>query len=121
MSFFNKNKKWLSQSEYRSRGELIDKMIWPQTGKKGSDDGTNIILLDNEGKNNEQLNYEGIVGESFYQKTFIEADKEYRELKGKVEYYESVVEYLQEIVRSVSNRSFQIKNAIEWRKFEAGI
>ena len=26
------------------------------------------------------------------QKTFIEADKEYRELKGKVEYYESVVE-----------------------------
>ena len=55
------------------------------------------------------------------QKTFIEADKEYRELKGKVEYYESVVDYLQEIVRSVSNRSFQIKNAIEWRKFEAGI
>ena len=55
------------------------------------------------------------------QKTFIEADKEYRKLKGKVEYYESVVEYLQEIVRSVSNRSFQIKNAIEWRKFEAGI
>ena len=55
------------------------------------------------------------------QKTFIEADKEYRELKGKVEYYETVVDYLQEIVRSVSNRSFQIKNAIEWRKFEAGI
>ena len=55
------------------------------------------------------------------QKTFIEADKEYRELKGKVEYYESVVEYLQEIVKSISNRSFQIKNAIEWRKFESGI
>jgi len=73
MSFFNKKEKWLSQSEYRSRPELIDKMIWPQTGKKGSDDGTNIILLDNEDKNNEQLNYEGIVGESFYQKTFIEA------------------------------------------------
>ena len=51
----------------------------------------------------------------------IEADKEYRDLKGKVEYYETVVDYLQEIVRSVSNRSFQIKNAIEWRKFEAGI
>ena len=55
------------------------------------------------------------------QKTFIEADNEYRELKGKVEYYETVVEYLQEIVKSISNRSFQIKNAIEWRKFEAGI
>ena len=55
------------------------------------------------------------------EKTFIDADNEYRELKGKVEYYETVVDYLQEIVKSVSNRSFQIKNAIEWRKFEAGI
>ena len=55
------------------------------------------------------------------QKTFIEADNEYRELKGKVEYYETVVDYLQEIVKSISNRSFQIKNAIEWRKFEAGL
>ena len=55
------------------------------------------------------------------EKTFIEADEEVRELKGKVEYYETVVDYLQEIVRSISNRSFQIKNAIEWRKFEAGV
>jgi len=53
--------------------------------------------------------------------TFIEADEEIRELKGKVEYYETVVDYLQEVVKSISNRSFQIKNAIEWRKFEAGI
>ena len=55
------------------------------------------------------------------ERTFIEADEEVRELKGKVEYYESVVEYLQEVVKSISNRSFQIKNAIEWRKFEAGV
>ena len=55
------------------------------------------------------------------ERTFIEADEEVRELKGKVEYYETVVEYLQEVVKSISNRSFQIKNAIEWRKFEAGI
>ena len=55
------------------------------------------------------------------ERTFIEADEEVRELKGKVEYYAPVVEYLQELVKSISNRSFQIKNAIEWRKFEAGI
>ena len=55
------------------------------------------------------------------EKTFIEADKEVRELKGKVEYYDTVVDYLQEIVRSISNRSFQIKNSIELRKFEAGV
>ena len=57
----------------------------------------------------------------YEERTFIEADEEVRELKGKVEYYETVVEYLQEVVKSISNRSFQIKNAIEWRKFEAGI
>ncbi len=55
------------------------------------------------------------------ERTFIAADEEIRELKGKVEYYETVVDYLQEVVKSISNRSFQIKNAIEWRKFEAGI
>ena len=55
------------------------------------------------------------------ERTFIEADDEIRELKGKVDYYETVVEYLQEVVKSVSNRSFQIKNAIEWRKFESGV
>ena len=53
--------------------------------------------------------------------TFIDADEESKELKGKVDYYETVVEYLQEVVKSISNRSFQIKNAIEWRKFEAGV
>ena len=55
------------------------------------------------------------------ERTFIEADEEVRELNVNVEYYETVVEYLQEVVKSISNRSFQIKNAIEWRKFEAGI
>ena len=55
------------------------------------------------------------------ERTFIEADEEIRELKGKVDYYETVVDYLQEIVKSIGNRSFQIKNAIEWRKFEAGM
>ena len=52
---------------------------------------------------------------------FMDADEEIRELKGKLDYYETVVEYLQEVVKSISNRSFQIKNAIEWRKFEAGV
>ena len=52
---------------------------------------------------------------------FMDADEGIRELKGKLDYYETVVEYLQEVVKSISNRSFQIKNAIEWRKFEAGV
>ena len=86
-------------------------------------------------KRDRWIHYAGKAGGEHYQKTpfplglktkaevdtFIEADEDIRELKGKVEYYETVVDYLQEIVKSISNRSFQIKNAIEWRKFEAGV
>ena len=81
------------------------------------------------------IHYSGKAGDNHYKKnpfpielktkaevdTFIDADEESKELKGKVDYYETVVEYLQEVVKSISNRSFQIKNAIEWRKFEAGV
>ena len=55
------------------------------------------------------------------ERTFIEADEEFRAKKTEVEYYETVVEYLQEVIKQVGQRNFQIKNAIEWRKFEAGI
>ena len=81
------------------------------------------------------IHFAGMAGDNHYKKnpfpielktkaevdTFIDADEESKELKGKVDYYETVVEYLQEVVKSISNRSFQIKNAIEWRKFEAGV
>ena len=55
------------------------------------------------------------------ERTFIEADEDIQKKKTEVEYYETVVDYLQEIVRQIGQRNFQIKNAIEWRKFEAGM
>ena len=55
------------------------------------------------------------------ERTFIEAAEEIQKKKTEVEYYETVVDYLQEIVKQIGQRNFQIKNAIEWRKFEAGM
>ncbi len=55
------------------------------------------------------------------ERTFIEADEDIQKKKTEVEYYETVVEYLQEIVKQIGQRNFQIKNAIDWRKFEAGM
>ena len=55
------------------------------------------------------------------ERTFIDADEEIQKKKTEVEYYETVVDYLQEIVKQIGQRNFQIKNAIEWRKFEAGM
>ena len=55
------------------------------------------------------------------ERTFMEADDDIQKKKTEVEYYETVVDYLQEIVKQIGQRNFQIKNAIEWRKFEAGM
>jgi len=55
------------------------------------------------------------------ERTVIEADEDIQKKKTEVEYYETVVDYLQEIVKQIGQRNFQIKNAIEWRKFEAGM
>ena len=35
-------------------------------------------------------------------------------------YQESIVNYLEQILRMINNRSFTIKNAIEWRRFTSG-
>ena len=39
----------------------------------------------------------------------------------KIRYYDTTLKFLEEIIKNVSNRTFQIKNAIEWNKFQAGM
>ena len=36
-------------------------------------------------------------------------------------YLETVVDYIKGVIKSVDNRGWDIKNAIEWKKFEAGV
>ena len=38
----------------------------------------------------------------------------------KIKYYNVTLKFLEEVIKNVSNRTFQIKNAIEWQKFQAG-
>ena len=35
-------------------------------------------------------------------------------------YLKQVVTYLEQVLRSINNRTFLIKNAIEWKKFTSG-
>jgi hypothetical protein len=37
-----------------------------------------------------------------------------------IRYYDATLKFLEEIIKTVANRTFQIKNAIEWQKFQAG-
>ena len=52
---------------------------------------------------------------------YIKADEDMIKLEQKVTYVQSVVDYLDRTVKIISNRGFQIKNAIDWRKFTSGV
>ena len=42
-------------------------------------------------------------------------------LADKIGYLETVIKYLEGVIKSIDNRGWDIKNAIEWKKFEAGM
>lgn len=52
---------------------------------------------------------------------FIEADKQYSDAKIKVNLQREKVAYLENVVKIMSNRAWNIKSAIEWNKFTQGI
>ena len=50
----------------------------------------------------------------------LDADDRMNKIDMKIKYYDTMLKFLEEIIRAVSNRTYQIKNAIEWNKFQAG-
>ena len=51
---------------------------------------------------------------------YLDADEKLNRLDIKMRYYDVMLRFLEEIIKTVSNRTFQIKNAIEWHRFQAG-
>jgi len=51
---------------------------------------------------------------------YITSDEEVIDAENKIGYLETVVDYIKGVIKSVDNRGWDIKNAIEWKKFEAG-
>ena len=50
----------------------------------------------------------------------LEADDKMNKIDMKIKYYDIMLKFLEEIIRNISGRTYQIKNAIEWTKFQAG-
>ena len=50
----------------------------------------------------------------------LEADDKLTELDLKIRYYDTMLKFIEEVIKNISNRTFQIKNAIEWHKFQSG-
>ena len=51
---------------------------------------------------------------------YMDADDRVSDAKLKVEYYDVMINYTESILKQISNRTYQIKNSIEWHKFQAG-
>ena len=50
----------------------------------------------------------------------LDADDKMNKIDMKIKYYDVTLKFLEEIIRNVSGRTYQIKNAIEWQKFQSG-
>ena len=51
---------------------------------------------------------------------YLDADEKLNKVDLKIRYYDVELKFLEEIIKNISNRTFQIKNSIEWHKFQAG-
>jgi len=51
---------------------------------------------------------------------YLEADEDIQKLSQKVIYLNTVVDFLDRTLRVIVNRTYTIKNAIEWRRFTSG-
>ena len=51
---------------------------------------------------------------------YLDADEKLSNASLKIEYYDTMLVYLESILKVIQNRTYQIKNAIEWNKFQAG-
>ena len=53
--------------------------------------------------------------------TYIESDQDVIEIQSKIKATEDKIDFIENIIRTLNNRGYLIKNAIEWEKFKMGL
>jgi len=51
----------------------------------------------------------------------LNADDKLAKIKLKVDYYDVMIEYLEDILKMIHNRGYQIKNSVDFLRFQAGM
>jgi len=49
-------------------------------------------------------------------KRYLDADVKLEEITLKIKYYDVMLTYLEDIVKQINNRSYQLKNIIDWQQ-----
>jgi hypothetical protein len=52
---------------------------------------------------------------------YLDADEKLSQVCLKIDYYETMLVYIESILKQVGNRTYQIKNAIEFIRFQSGL
>ena len=52
---------------------------------------------------------------------YLDSDEKLSQSSLKVEYYDTMLAYIDSILKMISNRTYQIKNAIEFIRFQSGL
>jgi len=52
---------------------------------------------------------------------YLDADEGLSNLSMKIEYYDVILRYIEEILKQITNRTYQIKNSIEFMRFNSGL
>ena len=52
---------------------------------------------------------------------YLDADDKLSGVSLKIEYYDVMLKYIEEILKQITNRTYQIKNAIEFMRFSSGM
>ena len=52
---------------------------------------------------------------------YLDSDEKLSQVSLKIEYYETLLSYIESILKMIQNRTYQIKNAIEFIRFQSGL
>ena len=52
---------------------------------------------------------------------YLDADEKLSTVSLKIDYYDTMLVYLESILKVIQNRTYQIKNAIEYMRFQSGL
>jgi hypothetical protein len=52
---------------------------------------------------------------------YLDADERLSGISLKIEYYDVMLRYIEEILKQITNRTYQIKNSIEFMRFSSGL
>jgi hypothetical protein len=52
---------------------------------------------------------------------YLDADTKLSQISLKVEYYDVMLNYIENILKMIQNRTYQIKNSIEFMRFQSGL